>query len=47
MRLKIISMFVDLMVYDLKNEKEGVTNDDFGNCLAEFLVNVYNVEEDE
>ena len=47
LRVKLISMFVDLMVYDLKGEKDGVTTDDFKDCLEEFLSSNYNVEDDE
>lgn len=40
-------MFVDLMVYDLKGEKEGVSTDDFEECFSEFLVNNYNMEDND
>ena len=40
-------MFTDLMVYDLKGEKDGVTNLDFEDCLSEFLIHNYNIEDDD
>ena len=39
-------MFVDLMVYDLSNEKDGVFLSDFEECLAEFMLEHYFVEDD-
>lgn len=39
-------MFVDLMVYDLKGEKDGVCEEDFEECLSEFLIHNYNIEDE-
>ena len=39
-------MFVDLMVFDLPNEQGGVSQNDFEECLAEFMLEHYFVEDD-
>lgn len=46
-RADIASMFVDLMVYDLQSKKGGVSQEDFEDCLEEFMQNEYNVDPDE
>jgi hypothetical protein len=37
-RVKLISMFVDLMVYDLDESKDGVFANDFEDLLEEFMM---------
>ena len=39
-------MLVDLMVYDLPNAKGGSTQGNFEECIAEFMLDKYNVEDD-
>ena len=46
-RADVISMFVDLMVYDLDSKREGVTQQDFEDCLDEFMQKEFNVDSDE
>lgn len=45
-RLTLIGMLVDLMVYDLASEKGGTSQADFEECIAEFMLEHYNVEDD-
>ena len=40
-------MFVDLLVYDLRSLEGGVDEIDFEECLAEFMLDQYNVEGDD
>ena len=40
-------MFVDLMVYDIQEKKDGVCSNDFENCLQDFLLEQYNVEDED
>lgn len=40
-------MFVDLMVYDLDSKREGVSQQDFEDCLDEFMQKEYMVDADE
>ena len=46
-RLKIISLFVDLMVFDLPNANGGTDQIDFEECLLEFMVDTFSVEGDD
>ena len=46
-RMKIISMFVDLMVYDVKGDHGGSDEIDFEECLAQFMLEEYFVEGDD
>lgn len=46
-RVKLISMFVDLMVYDLDESKDGVFANDFEDLLEEFMMDQYTTEIDE
>ena len=45
-RLVLVGMLVDLMVYDLTMEQGGVSQSDFEECIAEFMLNFYNVQDD-
>ena len=40
-------MLVDLMVYDLTNENGGTNHNDFEDCIAEFMLERYNVNDDQ
>ena len=46
-RLKIISLFIDLMVFDVANAHGGVDELDFEECLAEFMLSTFHVEGDD
>ena len=46
-RVCMISLWTDLMVYDLERRKEGLSADDLANCLDEFMLDNYNTEVDE
>ena len=46
-RMKIIQMFTDLMVYDVRNEKGGTDEVDFEECLSQFMLEEYYVEGDD
>lgn len=37
-RVKLMSMLVDLMVFDLQQKEGGVCEDDFEECLEEFML---------
>ncbi len=39
-------MLVDLMTYDLPGEKGGSQQNDFEMCIAEFMLDKYNVQDD-
>ena len=40
-RAKLISMFTDLMVYDLEGKADGIVTNDFEECLEEFMMEKY------
>ena len=40
-------MMVDLMIYDLTNQHGGTSQDDFVECIEEFMIEHYNVEDEE
>ena len=40
-RAKLISMFTDLMVYDLMGKADGIFANDFEECLEEFMMEKY------
>ena len=42
----LMGALVDLMVYDLEKEKDGVSMEDFEECIAEFMLNQFSVEDD-
>ena len=46
-RADVISMYVDLMVYDLDSKREGVHHTDFEDCLDEFMQKEFFVDSDE
>ena len=45
-RVKLISMFTDLMVYDLEGTKDGIFVNDLEECLDEFMMDQYMTEPD-
>lgn len=46
-RLKLIGMIVDLMIHDLTNQNGGTSQNDFTDCISEFMVQHYSVEDEE
>lgn len=46
MRLVLIGMLVDLMTFDLAMEKGGTSKEDFEECIGEFMLQFYNVQDD-
>ena len=40
-------MMVDLMIYDLTNQSGGTSQGDFTECIEEFMIEHYNVEDEE
>lgn len=45
-RAVLMGALVDLMVYDLAKENEGVSLDDFEQCIMDFMLEHYNLEDD-
>ena len=45
-RAMLMGALVDLMVFDLSKENEGVSLDDFEQCLMDFMLEHYNLEDD-